>query len=295
MEKSKFSYSIKSFITDVLLKKTFFISILGLLSLGVFANAPLVSKQQIGMFKNSTTCVVLESGISSYNIFMTAAVEKYWKSTKYEIIDQEEFNKRRFDSNYSFLVLLKGVYGEDPGGVGYDYISLVMGDKATDITDMPEICSIPLIYSDDNDTDFGYAIPAIVKFIQKHAKKLETKRFLILLRGLKYYNSSKLSNDNVLLIDRNQLAPDANTLAKIKTVYPHYVKLLTNKEINAELKTEPINTIFILHVGPSKDVGSGKCFEMVFDVEGNLYYYNYRKVTNKNKDGFTLKDFRHIR
>ena len=40
---------------------------------------------------------------------------------------------------------------------------------------------------------------------------------------------------------------------------------------------------------------AGKCFEMIFDVEGNLYYYNSRKITNDNEDGFNLKDFNHIR
>jgi hypothetical protein len=34
---------------------------------------------------------------------------------------------------------------------------------------------------------------------------------------------------------------------------------------------------------------------MIFDVEGNLYYYNYRKITNDNPDGFNLNDFNNIR
>ncbi|OFX83958.1 MAG: hypothetical protein A2W99_03610 [Bacteroidetes bacterium GWF2_33_16] len=295
MKKTTIMHSIKRFIKDALLKKSIFIFILGLLSFGIFANPPLASKQQIGMFKNSITCVVLENGIISYNVFIKDAIEKYWKYNEYEFIDQEEFNKRRFDSKYSFLVLMKGVYEKDPGGVSYNYISLVLGDKAIDITDMPEICSIPFAYAGDNDTYFGYAIPAIVKFMQKHAKNLETKRFLISLKGLKHYNSLTLSKSKVLLLNIDQMAPDANTLEKIKTVYPFYVKLLTPSEIQTELDTDPINTMFNFHVGPTKETGSGKCFEMIFDVEGNLYYYNYRMVTNENKDGFNLKDFHHIR
>lgn len=277
------------------LKPLILIIILGFFSLGALANPKLASRQQIGMFKNSITCVVLENGIIFYNTFIKDAVEKYWKYSDFEFISQQEFNKRRFDSKYSFLVLMKGVYEKDPGGVGYNYISLVLGDKATDLTDMPEICSIPFSYAGDNDTYFGYAIPAIVKFMQKHAENLETRRFFISLKGLKYYNSVTLSKNKVLLLNKNQMAPNANTLEKIKTVYPFYVKLLTPSEIQAELDTDPVNTMFNFHVGPTKDTGSGKCFEMIFDVEGNLYYYNYRMVTNENKDGFNLKDFHHIR
>jgi hypothetical protein len=274
---------------------SFFIITLGFFSLGALANPKLASKQQIGMFKNSITCVVLENGIVSYNTYIKDAVEKHWKYTDFEFIDQQEFQKRRFDSKYSFLVLMKGVYEKDPDGVGYNYISLVLGDKAMDITDMPEICSIPFAYSGDNETYFGYAIPAIVKFMQKHAVNLETKRFLIALKGLKYYNGQIILKNKVLLLNKNQMAPDANTAEKIKTVYPYYFKLLSPEKIKTELDTDPINTMFNFHVGPTKETGSGKCFEMIFDVEGNLYYYNYRMVTNENKDGLNLKDLRYIR
>jgi hypothetical protein len=257
-------------------------------------NPPLASQQQIGMFLNSKTCVVIENNNISYNVYIKDAVQKYWKSTQFEFIDQQEFNKRRFDSKYSFLVLMKGVYDKDPDGISYNYISLVLGDATTDMTNMPELCSIPLSYSDENSVDYGYAIPSIVKFMQKHAKKLETKRFIISIQGLKYYNKSGYK-DKVLLLNKEMMAPDANTLDKIKTTYPFFVKLLTTTEIKAELVTNPTNTLFNFHVGPTQNAGAGKCFEMIFDVEGNLYYYNSRKITNDNKDGFNINDFSHIR
>jgi hypothetical protein len=190
---------------------------------------------------------------------------------------------------------MKGVYDKDPGGVSYDFISLVMGSTANDITSMPELFSIPLSYSDDSHIECGYVIPAIVKFMQKHAKNLEKKRLFILLNGLKYYNGSADFKDKVLLLNKDGMASDADTPEKIKTVYPSYVKLLTTSEIQEELATNPVNTLFQYHVGPAQNTGAGKCFEMIFDVEGNLCYYNYRKITNDNEDGFNLKDFYQIR
>lgn len=264
-------------------------------SYGAFANPPLASKQQIGMFKNSKTCIVLEDGISSFNVYIKDAVQKYWKSTEFEFIDQQEFEKRRFDSKYSFLMLMKGVFDKDPGGVSYNYISLVLGDATNDMTKMPELCSIPISYSDDNNFDYGYVIPAIVKFMQKHAKNLEKDRFMISLRGLKYYNSSEGFKDKVLLLNKDGMAEDASTSARINSVYPYYVKLLSASEIKDELNANPTNTLFHFHVGPAHNAGAGKCFEMIFDTEGNLYYYNSRKITNDNEDGFNLKDFHHIR
>jgi hypothetical protein len=258
------------------------------------SNPPLVSKQQIGMFKNSTLCVVLEDGTIAYNVFIKNAIEKYWKSTDFVFISQEEFNKRHFNSKYSFLVLMKGVLDNDPGGVSYNYLSLVLGDESTDLTNMPELCSFPISYSDDNTMDYGYAIPAMVKFMQKHALNLETKRFMISLRGLSFYNGSSSFKDKVLLLNENSMALNADSPEKIKTAYPYYVKLLNSDEIEKEIASDPANALFNFHVGPTKENAAGKCFEMIFDVYGNLYYYSSRKITNENKDGFNLKDFKRL-
>jgi len=283
------------FITGTRLKKFIFIFSLGLLSLWVMANPPLASKQQIGMFKNSKTCVVFEDGISFYNAYIKDAVQKYWKSTDYEFIDQHEFEKRRSDSKYSFLVLMDGAYDKDPGGVSYSYISLVLGDVSDNLTKMPEFCSIALSYSGDSGTDYEYAIPSIVKFMQKHVKNLEKERFPISLNGLKYYNKSTGFKDKVLLLNKDKMASNADSPEKIKTAYPYSVKLLTISEIQEDLTVNPTNALFHFHVGPPKDAGAGKCFEMIFDMEGNLYYYNFRKITNDNPDGFNLKDFNNLK
>lgn len=174
-------------------------------------------------------------------------------------------------------------------------MSLVLGDPANDMTAMPEFCSIPLSYSDDSNIDCGYVIPLIVKFMQIHVKNLEQKRFFISLNGLKYYNGSTGFQDKVLLLNKDGMALYVDTPDRIKTVYPYYIKLLTTSEIQDEIATNPTNALIHFHVGPTENSGVGKCFEMIFDVEGNLYYYNSRKITNDNGDGFNLDDFKNIR
>jgi hypothetical protein len=295
MRKTILVHAITRFIADTALKKYIFIIALGFVGLMALANPPLASKQQIGMFKNSKTCVVLGTGSISYDMYIKDAVQKYWNATEFEFIDQQEFDKRRFNSKYSFLVLMKGVFDKDPGGVSYNYLSLVLGDVAPNMTDMPELCSIPLSYSDDNIADYEYVIPAIVKFMQKHARNLEYYRLLISLRGLKYYNGQAGFKDKVLLFNKDNMASDADSPEKIKAVYPYYVKLITASEIQQELASNPTNALFNFQVGPTKNEAAGKCFEMIFDVEGNLYYYNSRKITNDNENGFNLKDFKHLR
>jgi hypothetical protein len=278
----------------IILKKYIFIFFLSLICLGVVANPKLATKQQIGMFKNSKTCVVLEDGVSFYNGYIKSAVQQFWKSTEYEFIDQQEFENRRHNTKYSFIVLMKGVFDNDPGGVSYNYVSLVLGDPAGNMTDMPELCSLPLSYSEDKFADFEYVLPAMIKFMQKHARNLETDRLPISLNGLKYYNNSAAFKNKVLLLNKDAMALYVDTPERINTVYPYYVKLLSTSEIKKELKDIQENVLFHFHVGPGEDMGAGKCFEMIFDADGNLYYYNSRRITNENGDGFSLKDFENI-
>jgi hypothetical protein len=294
MKNKDLLHLLSAFIMSKTFRKSIFIFSLNFLSLWSIANNPLATKEQVGMFKNSITCIVMESGVSFFNAPVKEAVKQYWKITQYEIIDQAEFKKRLSDSKYSFIVLMQGEYDKDPGGVSYSYISLVLGNASGDLKKMPEFCSIPLSYSGDLDADYEYAIPSIIKFMQIHIKNLEKDRFPISLNGLKYYNKTGFK-DKELLMNKDKMALNADSPEKIKSVYPFNVKLLTIEQIQGELATSTDNKLFHFHVGPPKDGGAGKCFEMLFDTDGNLFYYNSRKITNDNGDGFNLKDFNNIR
>lgn len=274
-------------------RKLIFLFSLIFLTVWVAANPPLATKQQISMFKYTKTCVVMEGGASFFNTPVKDAVQKYWKATEYEFIDQQEFEKRRTNPKYSFLVIMEGAYDKDPGGVSYSYLSLVLGDASGDLTKMPEFCSVPLSYSGDNDAEYEYIIPSVVKFMQIHVKNLEKDRLPISLNGLKYYNKTGYK-DKVVLFNKAKMAPNADSPEKIKSVCQYKFRLLSVAEIQKELSGNPENMLIHFHVGPSKDGGAGRCYEMLFDLSGNLYYYNYRKITNDNPDGFNLNDFKNI-
>jgi hypothetical protein len=267
---------------------------LGLISVSILANNPLATKQQIGMFKNSKTCVVMDGGMSFLNKPVKEAVQKYWKSSEFEFIDQSEFDKRKMNPKYSFIVALDGAYDKDPGGVSYKFLSLVLGDPSGNLTKMPEFCSVPLSYSGDNDADYEYIVPLVIKFMQIHLRNLEKDRLPISLNGLRYYNRTGF-NEKVLVLNKAKMASNADSPEKIKAVTQYRVKLLTIEEIQKEMEAKLPNALFHFHVGPAQDAGAGKSFDMLFDIDGNLYYYNFRKITNDNPDGFNLSDFNNIK
>ena len=271
-----------------------FLLALAFLSIPAIAAPTLASKEQIASFKSTKTCVVMDDGASFFNAPAKEAVIKFWKTTSYEIIDRKEFEKRKTDPKYSFIVLMEGFFDKDPGGVSYSYISLVLGDPSGNLTKMPEFCSIPLSYAGDNDAEYEYIIPLVIKFMQIHVANLVKDRFPISINGLKYYNKTGYK-DKVLVLNSEKMAPNADSPEKISAVYPHEFKLMTAEEINEKINSETVNTLFHFHVGPPEGGAAGKCFEMLFDATGNLFYFSSRKVTNDNPDGFNIKDFNQIK
>jgi len=265
--------------------------LLGFLTLS--ASGALATKEQIASFKNTKTCAVMDDGASFFNAPVKDAVQKFWKTTEYEVIDRKEFEKRKTDKNYSFIILMEGSFDKDPGGVSYSYISLVLGDPSGDLEKMPEFCSIPLSYTGDNDAEYEYVIPVVIKFMQIHVKNLLKDRFPISINGLKYYNKTEYT-DKTLLLNEDAMAQNADAPEKISPMYPYDFKLVSVEEIEEHIK-ENKSGIFHFHVGPPEGAGAGKCFEMLFDTEGNLYYFGSRKITNDNPDGFNIKDFNQIK
>ena len=264
------------------------------LNLPAGANPRLATKLEIGQFLNSTTCVVVEDGINAFNLFVREAVEDHWEITEYEFIDLQEFEARRHDPSYSFLMLIKGAYDKDPRGVSYDFITLVLGNETGEISEMPELVTLPLAYSDDPAPDYGFAVPAIVNFIQHHVRKLQERRLLIAILGLKYHHFGKDFEDKTLLLNESFMAPGVDSREEIEAVYPYDFRLVTLDQIRKKVDAEADSTLFLFHLGPSQESSAGQCFEMIFDTGGRLLYYRYRDVTNEDPDGFTEGDFRRI-
>jgi hypothetical protein len=67
---------LSAFRGDKLLRKCIVVFSLCIFSLGAMANNPLATKEQIKNFKNSKTCVVMESGVSFFNAPVKDAIQK---------------------------------------------------------------------------------------------------------------------------------------------------------------------------------------------------------------------------
>lgn len=278
--------------------KTLIISVLILTTFTIghsHANAPFPSKEQVGMLLNSKTYVVLEKSKLSYNIYLKKAVEEHWKLTDYEFINHEVFEEKRHDPKNSFLFLSKAGFENDNDDVYYNYLNLTLGDTAENISDMPEFAAIPVSYADDYTLDFGYAIEPMVIFVQDHVKNIQDKYLMISMSTLKYYNlNTRKINNNELLIDTTDIAPELRDPKVFREQYRGVFKFVSTEKMEEEIDGNNPDILFLHVVKPLYEADKGRIFKMIFGADGQLYYYNYHYLNDESFPGFLPGDVKRI-
>ena len=259
--------------------------------------APFPNKDEITQFMTSKTCVVFEQHqLSAYNVYIKSAVETYWNITPYEFISIDEFEKRRRDPAYSFIMLTQTRYDKDKAGTEFNYLNLLQGKSVADIGEMPEICAIPLSFADDDEYDYSHKLGAVLFFIQNHAKMISENPSLTGRRYLRYYNINmpKVKQKTVLVEERD-LVSAISTIDKIKAVYPHKIEIVDEEAIEKAIHEKTPNTLILHKVGPRENASAGLCFKMLIGVDDyDMYYYHQHKITKSVPNGLLPADLKRI-
>ena len=259
--------------------------------------APFPDKDEIKQFDASKTCVVLEDDpFSSYNIYIKEAVKACWKITPYEFISVKDFNVRRFNPAYSFLVITQTNFDMDKSHGLYNFLNLLQGKDVNKLAEMPEICAIPLSFAGVSDMIYSYKLGAIVSFMQKHAQKISDDPSLSLRKYLKDYNQNIPGIKNrTILVEQDDLTPEISTIAKIKRIYSGNIEIVTDDEIIKEIENKTPGTVILHKVGPMGDRDSGYCFIMLIGTDDSeLYYYNLHMVDRANPNGLLSADLKRL-
>ena len=259
--------------------------------------APFPDKDEIKQFDASKTCVVLEDDpFSSYNIYIKEAVKACWKITPYEFISVKDFNVRRLNPAYSFLVITQTNFDMDKSHGLYNFLNLLQGKDVNKLSEMPEICAIPLSFAGVSDMIYSYKLGAIVSFMQKHAQKISEDPSLSLRKYLKDYNQNIPGIKNrTILVEQDDLTPEISTIAKIKRIYSGNIEIVTDDEIIKAIENKTPGTVILHKVGPMGDRDSGYCFIMLIGTDDSeLYYYNLHIVDRANPNGLLPADLKRL-
>lgn len=264
-------------------------------SLNAVAQTSVATQQQINDFYNTTTCVVLEAGlISEYNIYIQDAAENYWKITDYEIIDFAEFERRRRNPDYSFLLKTKIKFNRDNTDANYDFMTLVIGDRCEEIADMPELANFPLSYYRVDEEKYVYKLGAIVKFIQNHVNLTKSNPQLTSENIIDHYNDNVADIEGkTLYVIQEDLDSDVNSKSEIAKHYSGKIEFISRDDMEDLIDSGDENAVFLHKVGPSSSSRKARCWKLILGVsDARLYYFDYHMINNRNGDGFLKKDFK---
>ncbi len=281
-----------------MMRTTILLTLQLILAVSVMAQAPFPTVEEGRLLLASKTGVVLEnSPFSEYNPAIRAAVTEFWKLTPYEFITIDEFNKRRQEPSWSFLVLTESFYERDKTGSSFSFLNLLLGKKVRNLEDMPEFCAIPLDFAgEDADADYGYKLGLLVEFIQQHAKVIIENPKTPGVRFLRYYNQFVPEIEGKTILAREiDMAASISSEEEIRAIYSGDFRLVEESEIMKSIAERRPNTLILHKVGPPDEVRGAYVFKILIGTEdARMYYFNNHKIDQRNPNGFLPADLRRI-
>ena len=275
--------------------KKIFLSVLLSVFCGLLpGQAPFPTSSEIRQFMASKTCVVLESGNTVYNAYIRKAVTEYWTVTPYEFISLSDFDSKRADPSFSFLILTETQPSNDKSGSSYNFLNLLQGKNVPELGKMPEISAIPLSAGGEDDLEYGYKLGAILLFMQNHARLIAENPAMIGRRFLSYYNrfTPEVRSRKILSTEAD-LSSGLGSIDKIKSVYPYDFEIVSEDDIVRAIREKAPNTLILHKVGPGEDADAGFCYKMLFGTDDSgLYYFDQHRIDKNNPNGLLPSDLK---
>ncbi|HDZ40430.1 MAG TPA: hypothetical protein ENH59_01955 [Bacteroidetes bacterium] len=277
-------------------KLTFFLA-LALTGSLMYSQSPFPEPEDLKQFYNTKTLVVLEDNLfSSYNILIRDAVEKYWEITDYDFIGASDFNEKRKDPAYSFLVLTATRFDKDRSGTFFNFINLLLGKDVGRIEEMPEFCAIPLSVQDDDATGYSHKMGILIRFIQAHVDHIREDPSLTGKRYLEYYNRFVPEiPGKTIFVTEYDLVPELRTAEAADEYYPENLKVVSESEIDEAIKNKAEHTLVLHRVGPVKAEKGGLCFKMLLGTDdARMYFYGEHRISDRKPNGLLISDLKRI-
>ena len=236
----------------LIMKKTISILCGMFFAITLFSQEYLPTRENLEHFFKTKTLVVLDQNpLNTYDSEIQEAMENEWTITEYETIKYDEFEQKRKDPQYSFLMLVNIKYENDKLNAVYKFLNLSLGGDYFSMSQMPDIVSVPVAYKNVDEDSYNYKLGILVRFIQNHIKLIYEHPEVISANIFKYYNDNKGDvKTKTLYLIPEELEPSINSKARISKIYPYSFKLVTSDDIREAIKNRDESVVFLHKVGP---------------------------------------------
>ncbi len=279
-------------------KNIVFLSVLLFLLTNALSQEYVPTEDEINRFFRTKTLVVLQKNpTSSYNFEIKDIIQKEWTLTDYDFISPEEFEEKRVDPQYSFLIMTQVNFARDKTRANYRFLHLMLGGDYFRVNQMPDIVSVPVSYAGVGEESYVYKISSLVRWLQNHVKLIHENPDLISNNMFRYYRDNVEDiKDKTLYVIKEELGPNVNTESKIKEVYPYPFKIVDKEDIQRAIEDRDSNVAYLHKVGPEGSMVNARTYKVILGAdEPTLYYFDYHNIDKRRRpDGFLEDDFKKL-
>lgn len=258
---------------------------------------PNAQVQDLEHFFETTTYVVLDNNpMSEWNMKMQELAKRHWHITPLKFINDNEFENLRKDMDKSFIVRMKFRFPKDKVKANYIYFSIVNGAAVHSMTDMPEICSVPLGYETADQSSWAYKLGSLLQFAQKHIEKLKEDPSIMGKNVLQYYNKNIADiKGKELWVVQNDLAPEVRSLSNIRKAYKGVVRIVTTEDIEKAINDRRTDVVYLHKVGPERSNVKARIYKCLIGAgDDKFYYFDYHMMSSRKGDGLLKEDFKRL-
>lgn len=289
--------TLKRLMPYLLAIKWFMLLTIATFSSNAFAEGGVPTAQDYTNFFNTKTLVVMDNNpMSDFNFKIKEVMQKVWKVTKFDFIPSKEYEAKRRDPGYSFLMVTTVTFDKDDTKARYSFLSLLLGKDVFGESEMPDICSVPLSYVRVDEESYIYKLEAFVRFTQDHALLMSKNSDLISKNPFKYYNNNikDLKGKKLLLVEED-LVPSLRNEAKLKKLYPYDIEIVTKEDVEAAIERRDPDVVFLHKVGPEGTKFKARCYKiLVGAADSQFYYFDYQMVSASEPDAISEKDIKRM-
>ncbi len=153
------------------------------------AQVQIATPQELSRFFQSQTLFVKHGKpFTFYNKYIEKAAEKDWHITPYSMIEARDFDNKRQNNAYSFVILSDAVFTMRRQQIEIEVLNLILGSRGRGINDMPDLGSVPLCYKGDDEDAYLHKLPAILKFMQYQTQAMAAEQIKTPRQLLDYHN-----------------------------------------------------------------------------------------------------------
>lgn len=242
------------------------------------------------------TKVVITGDNSMTDLLFRNAVEENWDISPFEFCSYEEFDRIKTDTNYYFLMRVDKLHRKNNDMPAMEFVCFLKGNEKAekDISEMPELISLPLFPEDDgSDRIFSY-LPAYMHIMQNYIQNIVDGRIYPARNGKLHVSIPDRSGINSILFNKEDMAYNA-PMQEFERMFRGKAQLVLQEKIDKAIKDGTGKTLVSLVVAPDSNSKGSYCYKMLISADTyGLYYYNRHKITDKKGPGFLKSDLKRI-